>query len=61
MRTQVPRWLRGGAWASRYGSSVRVGMENNSGTRAEVYLTKKQARELRDSLVWILSKEFPGG
>lgn len=49
-RRPVTRWLRGSAFASPYGSSVRLGMETNSGTRAEVYLTRTQARQLRDAL-----------
>lgn len=53
-RRQIPRWLRGGAWASPSGSAVRVSLENNSGTRAEVYLTKKQARELLADLERVL-------
>lgn len=51
----IPRWLRGSAHASPHGSSVRLNLENNSGTKAEVYLTLKQARVLRESLDWILT------
>jgi hypothetical protein len=53
----VPRWLRGDVWANPYRSYVRVGMETNSGTRAEVYVTRKQARQLRDSLNDVLARK----
>lgn len=51
----IPRWLRGSVFFSPHGTSVRLGMETNSGTRAEVYLTRKQAKQLLASLDWILN------
>lgn len=47
----VPRWLRGAVSTSPHGRGyVRVSMENNSGTRAEVYITRKQALDLHEGL-----------
>lgn len=53
----IPRWLNGEVSAARHSKSrIRLSMENNSGTRAEVYLKTQQARALRDRLDWILKR-----
>jgi hypothetical protein len=46
----VPRWLRGHASASPHSQTyVRLWMER-PGLTTEIYLTRKQARELRNRL-----------
>jgi hypothetical protein len=52
----VTRWLHGTAWASQYGARVRVQLEGKN-FRGEVYVDRKNARELRDSLDQILAGE----
>jgi hypothetical protein len=49
----VTKWLRGDVSASPHRSYVRIWIER-PGVNAEVYLTRAQARELRDGLTWIL-------
>lgn len=50
----VPRWLRGHAYASPHSKSwVRVQVKGLN-VRAEVYVPLSNARELRDSLDQIL-------
>lgn len=51
----VSKWLRGSVFASPSRSYVRVQIER-LGMTGEVYITRKQARELHDRLGEILSR-----
>lgn len=48
------KWFDGSVWASAYKRKVRVQIEGLNVT-AEVYITRTKARDLRDSLNWILA------
>lgn len=60
MAKRVSRWLRGHVSASASGSYVRISLEREYGSlRAEVYLTRTQARDLRDAIDWTLHPKRP--
>jgi hypothetical protein len=57
----VSRWLKGYVFASPHRGFVRVQIEALYGQyRCETYITRKQARELRDRLNEILAEPVDG-
>lgn len=53
--SNVSRWLRGNVSVSPHRSYVSLRLEREYGSvRAEVYLTRREAKALRDDLDWLL-------